>query len=183
MSPISKSPITALAAKNCKPSPKTLFSSQKKICNRVTRSSSKKEQTRKEYTKSKIGDKKDANLTDKNLFLEGRLHNAVHDSLDKGREKVLSTNFTIPEQHKEKAEVQMSVENKAVDEIQATSEDRNSSNDGSESTRTIESSSSDDDFSETRNNIKKLKESLASKRERFFNGNDSFQVSNAEKSE
>lgn len=154
----------------------------------------------------KFADKKDTNLPaekNANLFLEGRLHNEVHDSVDEVREEYRYTTFSNPEQRREEAEVQMSVENEAdeeirstaeemlstaeeilstAEEIHSTTEERVSSNYGSESTRTLESSS-DEDFAETRNEIKKLRETLATKRERFFYGNDLFQVPNADTSE
>ena len=174
-SPLAECPTTPLSSDNCKPAPKTLFNAQKNVCNRVTRSSSKKDLSEKEFIKTKsVVDKK--NVTEKkntNLLLEGqRLHNEVNDN------DVLCTFNTIPEQRKEGTDVQKCHnQTPLVEEINSTSEERISSHtDDTDSTRTIESSE-EDVFNGTRNDIKKLRESLANKRERFFYGDDLFHVS------
>ncbi|XP_033210908.1 uncharacterized protein LOC117168990 isoform X2 [Belonocnema kinseyi] len=209
ISPTTKCPTTPLSAENSKPAPKTLFNSQKKVCNRLMRSSSKKELVHKDLTRLKLTDKQDSNNLPAekkaNLFLQERLHNEVHDSVDTGQKEYRDTTFSSPELRNDEAEVEkMSVENEAdeeilstaaemlstadeilstAEEIHSTTEERVSSNYGSESTRTLESSSSscsDDDITETRNDIQKLRETLATKRERFFYGNDLRQASNAD---
>ncbi|XP_043484130.1 probable tyrosine-protein kinase DDB_G0283397 isoform X2 [Leptopilina heterotoma] len=102
------------------------------------------------------------------LFLQmERLHTCIETQED------LWVLYNYYDQQKENSDIQSSIPSiiNESEKSNFTSEERISSIIyGSTSSRTIESS--DDDFNETRNDIKKLKESLASKRERFFYGDD-----------
>lgn len=110
------------------------------------------------------------------LFLEmERLHTSIETQED------LWVLYNYYEQQKQNSETQSSIISivNESEKSNSTSEERISSIIyGSTSSRTIESS--DDDFNETRNDIKKLKESLANKRELFFYG-DNCQQSNTSK--